>query len=1049
MKKEADSLFKERKYRKAAELYNTAADGYISSKLWERGASCYNGEANCYLNTRDYKKAYSRLRTSLKTLKNEVGRLTYEEGQAYDLISYYYELDLSDFDTSEEYLEKSLEVFQKLPNEELAVVREINNIAYISIRKGDFQKTLEYSIKGIHLLEEKQIDNDGQKANLYSNLGIAYNGLGNYEAALPNFEKANEINIQIFGPKHPKIADNYMNLGALHKNLSNYKKSIAFNKKALEVGLVAYGEKHPFIGRIYINISNDYRKINQYENALEYAEKSLTLLHEIYGRDHFDAEVTLKNLSIIYHELGDTDKAIAYALRALELNRKTLGEHHEKTASAFDYLGNYYAENKQYNRSITYYEKALDIYKNKYPDGHYRIAGIYEGLALSYDDLSQDSLSKIFWEKSLEMNKKLFPKGNPRRIASEIIVGHSYLKRKQFSKAKMHLDTASVELAHSNFKGLEHNGDEDRYVYNEQYLELSKLTAKIHLENYLKDGNVEMLHKALKEYRKADEVIDNMRKYYSQYSDKIRYAKETQFIYHSAIRTSLMNRTENDSANLNAFYYAEKSKFNILKELLKEDAASSFAGMPSTVLETELNLKKKRAYYSSKIVNMNNPLSTSEQESLKGYQEQLFKINRSHDSLLESIQVQYPNYFEFKYKNDVLGPHEIQKRLPPKTSLLEYVQIDSISYAFVVSKDAFHVKALNTEFLESKITSFRNAMTNKDIVLFKEVGHELYRMLVEPIVQEVRGEELIIVPDGVLWNLNFELLLTQMDISNNPKELSYFLKRFPISYGNSANVLFGSFQREKSVSNECLAFSFSDLTEVDSGSVLRLSTLRDSGDDLPGTRAEIKEIAKIIDGTYYYGKEAVEANFKSQASKYAILHLALHGEVDHVNPENSKLYFTQSADTIEDNFLYSHELFALDLPADLAVLSACNTGTGKVSSGEGIMSLGNTFQYAGTKSLLLSSWEVSDQVAPELMKLFYQNLRKGYTKSKALQNAKLTFLDTASSSRSHPFYWGSFYILGDNASISLRSYNLFLIGSIVIVTSILIGFTFYRKKRMK
>ncbi|MBQ0740050.1 CHAT domain-containing protein, partial [Aquimarina celericrescens] len=124
-------------------------------------------------------------------------------------------------------------------------------------------------------------------------------------------------------------------------------------------------------------------------------------------------------------------------------------------------------------------------------------------------------------------------------------------------------------------------------------------------------------------------------------------------------------------------------------------------------------------------------------------------------------------------------------------------------------------------------------------------------------------------------------------------------------------------------------------------------------------------------------------NFKKKANAYSILHLALHGEVDNERPENSKLYFTKSTDTMEDNMLYSHELFALDIPAELTVLSACNTGAGKIARGEGIMSLGTAFQYAGTKSLVLTSWEVSDQTTPEIMQYFYTNLKSGMNKAKA------------------------------------------------------------------
>ncbi|WP_438712798.1 CHAT domain-containing protein [Aquimarina muelleri] len=309
------------------------------------------------------------------------------------------------------------------------------------------------------------------------------------------------------------------------------------------------------------------------------------------------------------------------------------------------------------------------------------------------------------------------------------------------------------------------------------------------------------------------------------------------------------------------------------------------------------------------------------------------------------------------------------------------------------------------------------------------------------------------VPDGPLWHCNFELLLTQKDASNNPAALSYLLKDYAISYANSANVLFGLGKTNSTLKKqqECLAFSFSDTTTIDT-KTMSLATLRDTKIDLPGTRKEIKAIADIINGQYYFGSQAIEANFKKNAGNYTILHLALHGEVDNEQPENSKLLFTKSKDSVEDSYLYSHELFALDIPAELTVLSACNTGSGKITKGEGIISLGTAFQYAGTKSLVLSSWEISDSTTPELMKNFYTNLKTGMNKAKALQQAKLQYLTTANINRTQPFYWGGFYLVGDTTPIPFENNTTWYWGIGIAILGILffgMRWLFKRKRRSK
>ena len=276
------------------------------------------------------------------------------------------------------------------------------------------------------------------------------------------------------------------------------------------------------------------------------------------------------------------------------------------------------------------------------------------------------------------------------------------------------------------------------------------------------------------------------------------------------------------------------------------------------------------------------------------------------------------------------------------------------------------------------------------------------------------------------------------------------LKDYAISYANSANLLFASFDDSlhQKVRQESLAFSFSDSTQIAENRAISLTTLRDTGMDLPGTREEIRAISNIVNGQYYYGSQAIEANFKKNAGNYNILHLALHGEVDNERPENSKLYFTKSKDTLEDNLLYGHELFALDIPAELTVLSACNTGTGKIAKGEGVMSLGTAFQYAGTKSLLLTGWDVSDSTTPELMKLFYTNLSEGMDKAKALQQAKLQYLNTADINRLDPFYWGAFYLVGDATPMHFDNGTpwYWIVG---LLTLILVGLALIRKRKKK
>ncbi|MGB5693183.1 MAG: CHAT domain-containing protein, partial [Flavobacteriaceae bacterium] len=245
--------------------------------------------------------------------------------------------------------------------------------------------------------------------------------------------------------------------------------------------------------------------------------------------------------------------------------------------------------------------------------------------------------------------------------------------------------------------------------------------------------------------------------------------------------------------------------------------------------------------------------------------------------------------------------------------------------------------------------------------------------------------------------------------------------------GNSVQTLFKIVPESEIEQIRCLAFAYTGRESKESMDRGSLEKLRNHRWDLPGSRKEVHSIAEFVHGNFYTGNQAIENNFKAEASNYNILHLALHGEINEEQPQHSRLIFGDTnLPGPDDNLLYNHEIFNMNLPAQLAVLSACDTGAGRIVSGEGIMSIGSAFQYAGTKCLLLTRWSTSDEITPGLIRIFYKELMNGATKSSALQQAKLSYLESANIHNSHPYYWGGFYVLGKNHPLISKSQVVWL-----------------------
>jgi CHAT domain-containing protein len=176
----------------------------------------------------------------------------------------------------------------------------------------------------------------------------------------------------------------------------------------------------------------------------------------------------------------------------------------------------------------------------------------------------------------------------------------------------------------------------------------------------------------------------------------------------------------------------------------------------------------------------------------------------------------------------------------------------------------------------------------------------------------------------------------------------------------------------------------------------------------------------------------------------------MHSLVNNSQPTLSKLVFYQNNDSLEDGMLNTYELFSMDLNAGLAVLSACNTGSGKLLKGEGIMNLARGFIFAGVPGIVMTMWSVDDESSARIVQKFYEYLQDGMPKDEALRQAKLDLLAEGDPLRSHPFYWAAYVNIGDNSPMKFRSvaltYTLYTV-PVLLILGVL--FFLYNKKKSK
>jgi CHAT domain-containing protein len=322
---------------------------------------------------------------------------------------------------------------------------------------------------------------------------------------------------------------------------------------------------------------------------------------------------------------------------------------------------------------------------------------------------------------------------------------------------------------------------------------------------------------------------------------------------------------------------------------------------------------------------------------------------------------------------------------------------------------------------------------NEDAKQYCVSSHNLYNVLIAPFENDLHEKHLTIIPDGKLNYISFDgLLKTLPDTSETIRfnELNYLVKDVNINYANSVNIFLKNKASKPKLRNQTLAFApeYNSEEFKMTGTSYKLAPL-------PGVQKEVDEIAKSVNTTIFRSKDASEQNFREKSGNFDILHLAMHAYINDSLPAYSRLAFSQIADTTtldNDGWLNTADIYNLDLNASMTVLSACNTGVGKLQKGEGLMSLARGFLYAGCPSVVMSLWEVEDAAGTKIMTSFYKYLKAGKTKDEALRLAKLKYLEESNSRLSHPHYWMSFKCIGDNSPV-YTSYDLYFFAILILL----------------
>jgi CHAT domain-containing protein len=578
-----------------------------------------------------------------------------------------------------------------------------------------------------------------------------------------------------------------------------------------------------------------------------------------------------------------------------------------------------------------------------------------------------------------------------------------------------------------------------RNKYTSALPELFILKSQILLQKFNESSSIENLTAAFDSYQNAIETLNYIKLAMRDENSKLFATSQILEVYYEAIYVSklLFDLTGDLQYHEKSFEIAESSKSFALYSEIKEMEAMEFGDLPKQVKERENRLLGEIQAYEEYLYE-HQIAANPDSSQIEFFKDKLFHLKDDYIDLKQEIEQNNSKYYELKYNPEFITLEEVRKQIPYRDAMIEYVLSDTLLITYVIDRKGIHSfsQEIGPEFADECFEYYKLLYSqnfsdgvHENYKRYVNLGRKFYSILIEPCLEYTDKKNLTIVPDGAITYIPFEGLITEDTETEyiNYMTLPYMIKDYSVGYSHSSTLMFSKRLKTKSPESEVLAFApvYKDI-DYPQGDLSSMREAIDASDfllPLYGIIKEVQSIKETVPSRVFINEKATEANFKKYASDYNILHLAMHTMMRDDDPLYSMLAFTNvdNADATEDNRLYAYEIYNLKLNAQMAVLSSCNSGFGKMMKGEGMMSLARGFMYAGCPSIIMTLWQVADKSSSELMTSFYKYLKRGKSKQEAMRLAKLDYLENADDLTSNPYFWSAFVVLGDSTPIYRKS----------------------------
>jgi len=859
------------------------------------------------------------------------------------------------------------------------------------------------------------------EADVCRKVAQAYNTQGNFSRAVEYVEEALELDSIQNNPL--EIIEDYRMLGKIYLYIGNFNEGIGVLEKTL---LLNEGMESSLKSINRLSLADTYLSLGQACNVLgrfreteQHAQNALTIYNELNDwQGIIETDLVLGNAMM---QRGETKKARTLYQQSLELAQIR----DRNAARQLQAIGESYEAEGEYEKALNAKLEALHDAEesNIIP----QIIWSNIGVGDAYYRIGDLAKANDYFSKSVQVTAEEIVQAKALGASLDMRLGDIRQAQQYFagSDALIAAGLASLRLGESRFQMGEIDSSLASYQEAIDYFTRSENregTAKAHL----RIGHIQLEAKNLVEARRNLSVAANLTEqeetkwqiFYQQgrlfeteekidsainaYEEAIRFIEnirgkftieEFKSIYIDDkidVYDRLINLLLNIDRIQDAFACAQRARSRAFLDLIGNKKIDAKTSANPELVEREQDLRFQIQQLTRAI--MRNDLKTTGADALRGeakfeLESELQQARNEYSTLLNQLKLKNREY-QSMVVVEPSGLESVQALLDDKTALVEYWLSEQNLVIWVITRNELHT--ITTDVPDSRI--------QQSVVMcrrFIQPGSgdayisrlkTLYQILFSPIEEWVNQyENLGIIPHRELHILPFQALIDSED--------HYLVERFNIFYIPSISVYEQCVRMKGAYNNQFLAMALGDIVLGDF-----------SG--LPGTKKEVQDISvHFPGGTIRIEQQTTESYLKNNASGFQYLHLATHGLLNPVQPMYSYLLFAPTE--ADDGQLAVHEVFGLDLNAQLVTLSACQTGLGEISRGDELIGMSRAFIYAGTPAVVVSLWSVADEPTALLMTRFYQ-----YMKQNNLQHALTLAQRDVLKQYNNPFFWAPFQLIG-------------------------------------